>query len=281
MTNEVSEECQDRYDADRWKFSALVKEKVLKKQLVVLFTARAEIPDTNAPKGAVALDELLDSFPESVAERLDRCLLNFERSSSRLGSPISIRNNDFAITFTQEGSEMMFVLRCLADAGLITGYLSHVPCSVILTAKGYERVADLNRGAYAQESQKAFVAMYFSHELEPAWTEGLKMGIEDCGFEAVRIDLLEHNGKICDAIIGEIRKSKFLVADFTGHRGGVYFEAGFMMGLGRPVIFTCREDELDQAHFDTRQYSHIKWTTPAELRERLRKRIEATIPLPH
>ncbi len=45
------------------------------------------------------------------------------------------------------------------------------------------------------------------------------------------------------------------------------------MGLGRPVIFTCRNDELNQAHFDTRQYNHIAWDTPAELREKLKRRI--------
>lgn len=42
----------------------------------------------------------------------------------------------------------------------------------------------------------------------------------------------EHSNKIDDEIIGEIRRSAFIVADFTGHRGGVYFEAGFAMGLG-------------------------------------------------
>src|SRR5712672_2679134 len=34
-----------------------------------------------------------------------------------------------------------------------------------------------------------------------------------------------------DEIISQIRRSKFLIADFTGRRGGVYFEAGLAMGL--------------------------------------------------
>jgi nucleoside 2-deoxyribosyltransferase len=68
------------------------------------------------------------------------------------------------------------------------------------------------------------------------------------------------------------------VADFTGHRGGVYYEAGFALGLGRPVIWTCHKDHLTQAHFDTRQYNHIEWSDSRELRERLRNRILATIP---
>jgi len=29
------------------------------------------------------------------------------------------------------------------------------------------------------------------------------------------------------------------------------------MGLGRQVIWTCRDDDLKNVHFDTRQYNHI------------------------
>lgn len=119
--------------------------------------------------------------------------------------------------------------------------------------------------------------MSFDRSLDSAWVDGLRLAIEDCGFAALRVDAKEHNEKICDVIMAEIRKSKFLVADFTLHKSGVYFEAGLMMGLGRPVIFTCREDQLKEAHFDTRQYSHIVWKTPEELREKLKRRIQATV----
>ena len=73
----------------------------------------------------------------------------------------------------------------------------------------------------------------------------------------------------------------FLVADFTqdapGARGGVYYEAGFAHGLNIPVIFTCRSNVIDKVHFDTRQYNHITWADLVELRERLTKRISATL----
>jgi nucleoside 2-deoxyribosyltransferase len=69
-----------------------------------------------------------------------------------------------------------------------------------------------------------------------------------------------------------------VVADFTGDRGGVYYEAGFAQGLGIPVIWTVREDWLDRIHFDTRQYNHIHYATPEELRKALKNRILATIP---
>ena len=63
----------------------------------------------------------------------------------------------------------------------------------------------------------------------------------------------------------------------VGARGGVYYETGFAHGLGIPVIFTCQKNGLDEVHFDTRQYNHIVWETPEELRNQLAKRIAAVL----
>src|SRR6478672_5340023 len=59
-----------------------------------------------------------------------------------------------------------------------------------------------------------------------------------CKFTIVRPDRVEHNDNVNDRIISEIRSCQFMVADFTLHRNGVYFEAGLASGLGRPVICT-------------------------------------------
>ncbi len=128
-------------------------------------------------------------------------------------------------------------------------------------------------------SSQAFVAMWFDDAMTTAWRDGIQPTIEDAGYEARRIDQKEHVNKIDDEIIAEIRRSRFIVADFThgddGPRGGVYYEAGFAHELGIPVIFTCRKDALEQVHFDTHQYNHIVWDTPEELRRRLATRIAA------
>ena len=68
-----------------------------------------------------------------------------------------------------------------------------------------------------------------------------------------------------------------MVADFTGQLAGVYYEAGFAMGLGRTVIWCCRKDEIGKLHFDTNHKNHIDWETPEDLREGLYRRIRATI----
>ena len=70
-----------------------------------------------------------------------------------------------------------------------------------------------------------------------------------------------------------------MIADFTKSKSGVFFEAGFTKGLGREVIFTVMETDIDKLkeHFDTRQYKHIIYDSPEDLRKKLFNRICATI----
>ena len=149
-----------------------------------------------------------------------------------------------------------------------------------VTVDGHEKVADLQVNP---PTDQAFVAMWIHDETEEAFKEGIAPGIEDAGYSALRIDKKDDIVKIDDEIISEIRNSRFLVADFTqgndGARGGVYFEAGYALGLAIPVIFTCRRDIVDKnkLHFDTRQYAHIIWDTPSDLRISTRNRILARI----
>ena len=67
-----------------------------------------------------------------------------------------------------------------------------------------------------------------------------------------------------------LRQSRFLVADYTGQKAGVYFEAGFALGLGFVVIPTCRADEIERLHFDIRHLNTLSWTTPTDLAKRIR-----------
>lgn len=154
-------------------------------------------------------------------------------------------------------------------------YLEGTEQSVRLTVKGWGFLEPETTGIPGL----AFVAMSFDQSLEMAYDSGIRAAIEDdCGLTSRRVDRVHHNEKICDKIMAEIRLAQFIVADFTLQRAGVYFEAGFATGLGRPVIWSCREDDFGNLHFDTRQYNHIKWKDPQDLRDQLADRIRATIP---
>jgi nucleoside 2-deoxyribosyltransferase len=184
-------------------------------------------------------------------------------------------DEEYRRLYCKNGLELDFFLKSLDEQHVIRLDSQSGHADVTLTTNGWIRIEELERPNI--ESKQAFVAMWFDDTLDSAYTQGIAGIEEDTGFKALRIDMKQFNEKICDRIIAEIRRSRFLIADVTGHRAGVYFEAGYAMGLGLPVIWTCGKEDINNCHFDTRQYNHITWETPEELRTKLRDRILATI----
>ena len=148
---------------------------------------------------------------------------------------------------------------------------------------------DEQLGKQGQERQ-GFVAMSFDPALMYVYEEGIAPAIRAAGYEPRLIKDKHFTGGVMDEIMAEIRKSKFVVADFTACKectdaqpckndapGGVYCEAGFALGLDMPVFLTCREPCAQTLHFDIDHLNRIQWPTLAELRCRLKNRIEGVL----
>ncbi len=209
-----------------------------------------------------------------LSERLDRLLLEAVRGHKRFGQQLHFKARHFlATTYSLEVNELNWLVDALVDQGLVKVVTTSNTKEI--TPDGYRKIDELRRRT--KPSSKAFVAMSFDKGMHDVFIKGLQKGIEDAGYDGVRVDKTEHIDRIDDQIIALIRESAFIVADFTGHRGGVYFEAGFALGLGLPVIWTCRKSDMKDLHFDIRQYNTIDWTGPKDLAERLQHRIEATL----
>jgi len=221
--------------------------------------------------------EIRSMAPLDVNDRMNMLLQYLVNESENYGAIVKLDPKlDYPIVFGKNNDEFLFCLKHLVEMNYLDDSNSTMNAyELVITAKGWERVEQLQKPNI--ESKQAFVAMWFSDEVEGAFTKGIAPLEGDTGFSMLRVDTKQFNEKICDRIIAEIRESRFLVADVTGQRQGVYFEAGYAKGLGLPVIWTCREDEKEKCHFDTRQYNHIFWKTPEELRDKLRDRILATI----
>ncbi len=134
---------------------------------------------------------------------------------------------------------------------------------------------------------QGFVAMWFDNEMKLIYQQYIAPAIKAAGYKPFRIDDdTGHSDNLVDRILAAIRQSRFIVADFTcgsikddqGNpvyldRGGVYYEAGFAYGLGKPVIYTCRKNVVKHLHFDICQLNHLPWTDGDELARKLRARI--------
>ena len=245
------------------------------------------------------IDYVKTKLPLPVHERADRFLRYLVNSTDITGELVTLgtlsntadsyghRGFSEGSTFWEamawsesiKDNEVEFFLDYLLEKGWIKGRREGLGMGhFIVTIDGYSHIADVSVN---RNLSQVFVAMWFDNSMNESYQTGIEQAVWDAGYKPFRIDQKEHINKIDDEIIAEIRRSRFLVADFTqgddGARGGVYYEAGFAHGLGIPVIFTCREDAVDKLHFDTNHYNHIVWATPEELREKLNNRILAVI----
>lgn len=234
---------------------------------------------------ATRLEELAETYANTpITLKPEKLLRLLERRTSYPGALATVNAQlDYPAIHAVTQEEFDYHLLHLASKGLISEprgsaigetvkYENDAERTTSITHEGWERL-----GATGSASRTGFVAMSFEPSLSSAFSNGIEPAIREAGYEPLRVDKIHHNAKICDRIVAEIRRARFVVADVTLQRPGVYFEAGFAMALGLPVIWCCRKDNLSEVHFDTRQYNHIVWEQPTDLRQQLVDRIRATI----
>jgi nucleoside 2-deoxyribosyltransferase len=279
------------------KISHLLAERDIHKKSGVLFHVRAEnIPQITVncqPLQHFEIETFLKDYPKDVVEMLDRAFLNFSSYFSHPCDRIILSSGNVNGVRCLDTREYEQVIRLLfidyfqinsmvvlfSDNNWIKLVNPNIPTqtTINITPHGWQHLRELKKRP-AGDTIQAFVAMWFHEDRNPFYAEIEKACLET-GYKALRIDNKEHNEKICDQIIAEIRKSRILIADMTGNRGGVYYEAGFAFGLGLPVIYIVDRSDIDKLHFDTRQYNHIVYENKADLYEKLKHRIEATVPI--
>jgi len=284
LTSEARLHFESQLSDKRKVASVLAERKVRGYSTEVRITAKDHaIPSETGDKWInYSIDHLLELYPKSPAEVFEESLNNLSRLVVHPSDRFLNEKGNCWLLYSYNSDSANYVLRQLIEMGYLRQFgMAPGKDGLVdvyeIAAKGWEKLANM-RSTDASARRQAFVAMWFSETTECYYLQGIEPAIKEDGTRCVRIDLKEHNNKICDEIVAEIQRSRFVVADFTGNRGGVYFEAGFAQGLRIPVIWTVQEDHLKDVHFDTRQYNHITYRTAEELRTKLSHRIRATIP---
>ena len=173
--------------------------------------------------------------------------------------------------------EFEFYIKNLKNQGLISYKdAKYVLVQLYITLDGLTKIIAQQE---SENSRECFVAMSFDDTLKSIYTNAIQPAIIETGFLPIIISNVnvESDKTINDAIIAGIKKAQFVIADFTMHKAGVYFEAGYALGRGLKVIYTCKKEDIDKAHFDTRNFQHIVWETPEELKYKLIDKIKAFI----
>jgi Nucleoside 2-deoxyribosyltransferase len=228
-------------------------------------------PVTLTPYTIEAIVAQLPNPP--IHEKPDILLALLSRQRPKAGDYFQLDYaRDYPLACASDSREAQYFQKCLIERGDLGSY----PPGIIIKAQGWQRVTQL--AAQGPASRTAFVAMKFNDEMLPLYVSAFVPAIERAKFEARLANDPDHNEQIDAHIVAELRRCRFVVADVTFASPGVYFEAGYALALGRPVIWTCREDRgKSDMHFDTRQYNHILWKSQEDLADQLYYRIAATI----
>lgn len=236
--------------------------------------------------------ELVDAwYPKSFAEKIDKILLYLDLKSKHIGEMVELsREEMLSMLFVDRYEHDTYGNKSERDedsvereARFILNHLKncdYIECNPVLledsyiqiSPEGYARIDVLQK--HTANSRNVLVAMKFGDDTRNL-REAIRKGITDAGYIAIFIDEVQHNEFITPELLKHIRDSKFVVVDLTHQNNGAYFEEGYAMGLGKPVIQLCQKDT--RLHFDIAQKNTIMWATEADIPERLTNRIKATI----
>lgn len=245
------------------------------------------IPAAYQALPVVDVDTVGGWYPKLFSERIDIILLGLWQRASFPSEEIKLTLAEkYSAFFVQRinrrkdklipdliANQVEFIRQYLEQQNYIRSLSTS---SFLLLADGYKRVDDIQK--YRPKTNKdVFVAMSFDPKAA-AIREAIRCAIVNAHFNPIIMDEVEHNHQIVPEMLHQIRQARFVIAELSEHNNGAYYEAGYAYGLGKEVIHVCNEEALNSGlHFDVKQVNTVKWTTPDDIKERLQKRIEATI----
>ena len=184
----------------------------------------------------------IQQAPKTVPDKIDKLLINLSRLANNPSSDIEINPvKDYALGYCVDENEFKYYLKYLDEINFFKQNRGSQGYKI--TVDGWKKIQDLS--IIKNVSEQCFIAMWFTDEMNKVYLDYISKAIERAGYKPMIIPDVKHDNEVTSQILAEIQKSKFMIADFTGQRAGVYFEAGFAKGLGLNVIWTCKKDWFD------------------------------------
>lgn len=266
--------------------AVITRSEKIKKPILSAWIRQKAIEGVSPPEfDSKSLDLVLKNLPKySPVEKQALLLRGIMKNTQHPGSKVSVFSEiDFPLAWAENKDELNYYIKALQERGLIginteglsDNVIDEFPFEVWITPAGWEYLEKHDLQPLLPD--QVFIAMSFSKEMDNAWKLGIAQAISDAGYRPYRVDEKPHNEWIDAKIITEIKNSRFIVADTTEQKPGVYYEAGFAQGLNKQVLWCVREDDLKNVHFDTRQIAHVVWKDIDDLRDQLYEMICAVV----
>jgi hypothetical protein len=123
--------------------------------------------------------------------------------------------------------------------------------------------------------KRIFVVMPFAKEFGDVYIIGIREVAEKLELVVERADDIEHNNQILEVIQQKIRDYELIVADVTLPNPNVFYEVGYAHAAGTPTILISGSNQ--KPPFDLQSFNQITYESLVDLRDKLEKRIRATL----
>jgi hypothetical protein len=229
----------------------------------------------------LTIAEIMNLNPKSMLEKVNMTLLNLSKEMDNIGKTYDFSSSQLLrICLAISLEEIEIILNAMSNelsyiqvSGRVTSYVR-----IKITYEGWIKIDELKTNI--KKTKKGFIAMWFDPSMKSI-RKAIKDVFIETGYQISIIDEKEHNNQIVQEILYEIETSDFIVADLTGNRGGVYYEAGYALGLGKEVILIVDNKWLEEnnevPHFDVAQKNQIRYISIDDLSVRLYNRITSTV----
>jgi Nucleoside 2-deoxyribosyltransferase len=91
------------------------------------------------------------------------------------------------------------------------------------------------------ESPVAFMVMQFTQQFDEVYSGVVRDVCKDFGLEPLRADEVYNSGLIIADVVEQIQRAQVVIADITPVNANVYFEVGYALALGKPMILLARK----------------------------------------
>ncbi|MDR2707589.1 MAG: nucleoside 2-deoxyribosyltransferase [Nitrososphaerota archaeon] len=229
-------------------------------------------------------------YPKKFNEKINCILLLLDQLSNYTGDKIQLSYEQMCSMFFVKRDIIKNTQSALnrfehitKQVSFISGYMetqefirvllfTGLGLEIAIKPEGLKRIDELQKNQSIRK--QVFVAMSFDKNMSEV-REAIRKGIVQEGYVPRFMDEIEHNKQIVPEMLYEIKQSNFVVAEFTGHNNGVYYEAGYAAGLGKEVIHVCNKGMFKKTgHFDIQQKDTILWEKSEDICNKLCKRIK-------
>jgi hypothetical protein len=151
----------------------------------------------------------------------------------------------YTLFYLKDSKEFWSLIKYLQETDILNKNtpVGGPTANVLLTVKGFANIESTLKD-YSQ-SKKLFIACKFKTDYEDDLVKAIKAACAICGFDAKRVSDEKHDNDITHKIIADIKQSRFIIADFTDQNNGVYYEAGYAMGMSKKVIRLVNEKQIN------------------------------------